>query len=246
MTIRNDLMTAVSLAALASAGAISAAQAADLSEPAVVVAQSEEMASADWSGFYAGFGLSSAFGVDTLSLIHTDEVKTDATNDYDLSGVNGFVEGGYDFQAGSLVFGVNGNYDFNFSDDVSTSTSKSGKAVTSESLGNGWGVGVRAGVLANESTLVFGSLGYASRDVEVGYEKEGKDPFSETYAATGYYVGAGIETLLTDSISLKAEYRYSQFGDGYESAALGKSGKHVLSSDGFDTQQVRASLNWRF
>ena len=247
MTIRNDLMTAVSLAALASAGVISAAPAADLSEPELVIALAVESAQDDWNGFYAGFGISGAYGVDSLSLVDAKgNVSKDLDNeDFSLSSIDGFVEGGYDFQTGNLVFGVNGNYDFNFSSDTSE-FQKSANSVYTEQLGSGWGLGVRAGILANDSTLVFGSVGFASRDVELGYEKSGKDPvsFNETVSAAGYYVGAGMETLISDNLSLKAEYRYSQF-DGYETGAIGKSGK-VLSSDGFDLHQVRASLNWRF
>jgi outer membrane immunogenic protein len=249
MTIRNDLMTAVSLAALASAGVISAAPAADLSGPEEVIELAVESAQDDWSGFYAGFGISGAYGVDSLSLVDVKgNVSKDLDNeDFSLSSIDGFVEGGYDFQTGNLVFGVNGNYDFNYSSDTSA-FQKSAKTVYTEQLGSGWGLGVRAGILANDSTLVFGSVGFASRDVELGYEKAaGKDPavsFNETVSAAGYYVGAGMETLLSDNLSLKAEYRYSQF-DGYETGATGKSGK-VLSSDGFDLHQVRASLNWRF
>ena len=211
----------------------------------MVVPAAEEPAPAAWNGFYAGFGLSAAYGVDSVSLLNTDKVKTDFTNDFPLSSVDGFVEGGYDFQAGNFVLGVNGNYDFSFSSDTSE-FQKSAKTVVTETLGNGWGLGVRAGMLVNESTLVFGSVGYAARDVELGYQKEGKDPFSETVSQSGYYVGAGVETMLSDKLSLKAEYRYSQYGEGYTTGAVATSGKHVLTSDGFDVQQVRASLNWRF
>lgn len=144
-----------------------------------------------------------------------------------------------------MVFGVTGNYDFSFSSDTAE-FQKSAKTTVTETLGNGWGLGVRAGLLANESTLVFGSVGYTAREVELGYEKESKVPFSESYTASGFYVGAGVETLLSDNLSLKAEYRYSQYSDGYTTGAVASSGKHVLISDGFDQQQVRASLNWRF
>lgn len=249
MTVKYDLMTAVSVLALATAIGATAAQAADLSAPAAPVVVAEPELAKDWTGFYLGFGLNANYGVDTLNLVHNekDPVESERLTDFALSGVGGTVEAGYDLQVNNLVFGVNGNYDFNLKSDTQE-YQKSAKTTYSETLGNGWGLGLRAGLLVNESTLVFGSVGYTSRDLEVAAVKQGEEDYGvdETYALSGYYVGAGLETKLTKDISLKAEYRYNVYGDGFETGTYGKSGNHSLSSDGFNQQQVRATLAWRF
>ena len=67
-----------------------------------------------------------------------------------------------------------------------------------------WAVGGRLGFLVTSSTLLYGTAGYTQANFDIG-------PFgSKTFA--GYFAGAGVETLLSQSWSLKLEYRYSDFG----------------------------------
>jgi outer membrane immunogenic protein len=235
---KSELLAAVSLLALACA--VNTASAADLVTPATseeAVVSVPSAAASDWSGFNIGIGIISEYGSDTL---YKEDGKT--LNSMPLSGLGGFVEGGYDFQSGDFVFGVTGNFDLL---NTSAEYQKSAKTTITETLGSGWGAGVRAGLLANESTLVFGSLGYTSRSLDLNYDYS-DDTFDDEYSTTvsGYYLGAGVETKLMEHLSLKAEYRFSQF-DGFTATDITKSNKNYVS-DGFDTHQVRMSLNWDF
>lgn len=232
---KSELLAAVSLLALACA--VNGASAADLVTPAEEVVSVPSATTSDWTGFSIGIGVISEYGSDTL---YKEDGKT--LSNMPLSGFGGFVEGGYDFQSGDFVFGVTGNYDLLNS---SAEYQKSAKTLVTETLGAGWAAGVRAGLLANESTLVFGSLGYTARSLDLTYDYT-DDTYDDEHSTTvsGYYLGAGVETKLMEHVSLKAEYRFSQL-EGFTATDITKSNKDYVS-DGFDTHQVRMSLNWDF
>jgi outer membrane immunogenic protein len=232
---KSELLAAVSLLALACA--VNGASAADLAAPAEEVVSVPSATTSDWTGFSIGIGVISEYGSDTL---YKEDGKT--LNSMPLSGLGGFVEGGYDFQSGDFVFGVTGNVDMS---NTSAEYQKSARTLVTETLGAGWAAGVRAGLLANESTLVFGSLGYTARSLDLTYDYT-DDLYDDKYSTTvsGFYLGAGVETKLMEHVSLKAEYRLSQF-DGFTATDITKSNKDYVS-DGFDTHQVRMSLNWDF
>jgi outer membrane immunogenic protein len=58
----------------------------------------------------------------------------------------------------------------------------------------------------------------------------------------GWTVGAGLEYAVTENISAKAEYRYSQF-DGSDKTSPAVGGTEKAS---FHTHDVRIGLNYHF
>jgi outer membrane immunogenic protein len=66
-----------------------------------------------------------------------------------------------------------------------------------------WFGGVRLGLLVSPTTMPYALLGYTSLD--------GSIP-SAVLNSEGLTIGAGIETMLTNNWSLKAEYRYVDLG----------------------------------
>jgi outer membrane immunogenic protein len=249
MTVKFQLSTAVSMAAIAGVYAFSmtGAYAADLYQPAPrIVAVPAPSPLAHWTGFYAGFGIGGAFGSNDLDRIHTkDAVKVEGTADFSPSSFFGTVEGGYDYQVDRMVFGAAANFDFNLSHSTE-SYSKDEKETISESLSNAWGVGLRAGWLASDYMLLYGTAGYTGRQMEASAAKTDAPDyaFSKKHTLSGYYLGAGIETLFTDRVSLKTEYRFSRYGD-FNTAAFDADG-HYASFGDLDVHQIRATLNWRF
>ncbi|MFN4140899.1 outer membrane protein [Aestuariivirga sp.] len=95
-------------------------------------------------------------------------------------------------------------------------------AETEVKMENSWGIGLRGGFLATESTLIYGLGGFTQ--AKFSAETKGGFGFEETYfsggadgkASTdewlnGWFLGAGMEQLLTDNVSLKLEYRYANY-----------------------------------
>jgi outer membrane immunogenic protein len=151
---------------------------------------------------------------------------------------------------------------------------------TSLELGNSWSVGARAGFLATDSTLIFGSAGYTSTNAKLkahfngdadaetsGGSSGGGDVSGDASASwdveaetddwmSGYYVGGGVEQLLTSNLSLKLEYRYADLGTIETSESLSDSGG--VPGDGYEwdaqvaaeadvtTHSVVATVNFRF
>lgn len=102
-------------------------------------------------------------------------------------GVSGFA--GYDVPVSTNVFvGVEGNIDVNTADAFGIDAKW------------GWGVSGRLGTNLNDSTGLYARVGYARNKLNAGGTKLWLD---------GVRYGAGVETRLTDSLSLRAEF--SQF-----------------------------------
>ncbi|MGE4432212.1 MAG: outer membrane protein [Sphingobium sp.] len=105
-------------------------------------------------------------------------------------GVSGFA--GYDVPVSANVFvGVEGNVDVYTADEDNLLDTKAKW---------GWGVSGRLGTKVNDSTGLYARVGYA--------RAKGTDVFGK-YWLDGVRYGAGVETRVTDSLSLRAEF--SQF-----------------------------------
>ncbi len=71
-------------------------------------------------------------------------------------------------------------------------------------------VSARAGVLADAKTLVYVRGGYANTRVRASVTSAG-GTFSQSENFDGWQVGGGIERAITDHVSARIEYRYSDF-----------------------------------
>ena len=98
------VIIAAALAAATTLGFVAAASGADLLIDAPAVSATE---STDWSGAYVGASLGLGQGVVTW-----DYAFPILQSEDDLDGWVGGLQAGYNLQAGSLVFGVEGNIDW--------------------------------------------------------------------------------------------------------------------------------------
>lgn len=115
--------------------------------------------------------------------------------DYNRSGIVGGAHIGYNFQPmGPLVLGVEGDIE-------GSSISNSGLRAS---------VRGRAGV-AFDRALIYATGGVAWAQTKFDYWVP---PFVATYSnfRTGWTVGGGIEYAIAPQWSVRAEYRYSDFG----------------------------------
>jgi outer membrane immunogenic protein len=144
----------------------------------------------------------------------------------------GTVEAGFDYQLGtSVVIGVLANYDFgktkldNESATVVTSefigppvVIDSATYETKWEIGDSWTVGGRLGFLAMDNALIYVLGGYTQAKVKsessLSADSNADFSFATSHSGweDGWFAGGGIEALLTDHISLKAEYRFADYG----------------------------------
>lgn len=73
-------------------------------------------------------------------------------------------------------------------------------------------IGARIGFKPSGNTLVYLKGGYAQTKFKAAYF-DGTTTYSETADLGGYRLGAGVEFKVSERISLRGEYRYSDFGE---------------------------------
>jgi outer membrane immunogenic protein len=213
-----------------------------------------------WTGFYVGVGgglsslnnkISAQPGPDPSSPVSA------SLNGLGATGALATITAGYDYQMmRSFVVGVFGDYDFHsLKSELSLNIPSAPLSVHGEfSVNRQWSVGGRMGYLTSPSTLVFLSGGYTELSVSDFTANLSGGDTNLAVAATvptiaGGFVGAGFETKLTSSVSLRGEYRFTDFGSGPVTLPVvgGTDLNNFLAVRVSPTlQTVKASVNFRF
>lgn len=197
-----------------------AAQAADAiyqapEAPAATESYSEP--AGNWSGAYVGGGITYDMG------------KFTGSNDgRDADGIGGTVYGGYNMQSGSIVYGAEADLSYAGEDGSAGAGLKGTQGVNGSVRG-------RVGYDLNPF-LVYGTAGVAVAN----HELEGNGTNDEKLAA-GYTVGAGVETFVTDNITARVEYRYSDYQKRDFDLGTG-----AAISKGFDDHSVKVGMGVKF
>ena len=131
---------------------------------------------------------------------------------------------GYDQQiAPRWLIGPLADYDW-MGQDFQVRLSGLGKDAAGHlmSLDNSWTVGARGGYLLANDVLAYGLLGFTRADISNASVRVGSQRFGINYPSfDGVTVGGGFEKRLTDQISLRAEYRFTDLQDGTIHGNLG-------------------------
>ena len=206
-TMRALAACAVALAALAALAFSGAATARDLP---VRTAPPEEIPPApyDFRGMYFGFSLGLANGSSTHSA-----ATGDLTPRIDLSGGTFGLGLGYNWRAGSLIYGVES--------DVSVSTLKGSSGYLGAPVGftaetsERWlaTYRVRAGYSLSQTWMAYVTGGGATAAMKITATEPGAGIASESQLRSGWTVGGGIEAGRIHSFAMKVEYLYVDFGN---------------------------------
>jgi outer membrane immunogenic protein len=176
--------TAVGAAVIAAVITTSVATAADISRNPYPYA-APAYAGYSWVGPYLGLTLGTQWGLVTHSSAKP-------------FGVEGGIEGGYNWQTGQFVYGIEGDLQLSSAHDT----------FAGYQFQNPWFGTVRGrGGIALNNILFYGTLGlaYGRGQVTLGN-------LTENNLHTGLAAGAGLEVGLTQNWSAKAEYLYIDFG----------------------------------
>jgi len=215
----------IMLLASATTAVAFAAQAADAiyqAPEAPAATESYSAPAGNWSGAYIGGGATYDFGKFTGS-----------TEGRDAKGLGGTVYGGYNMQSGSIVYGGEADISYN-GEDGSAGTAPGVAGTITGTQGVNGSIRGRVGYDLNPF-LVYGTAGVAVAN----HELEGNGTNDERLAA-GYTVGAGVETFVTDNITARVEYRYSD----YQKRDFNLGGSTV--SKGFDDHSVKVGMGVKF
>jgi outer membrane immunogenic protein len=174
-------------AAVLAAGLVSA-QAADLpyGRSGAAYTVNQPLNAYSWAGPYLGGNIGYAWGD-----VHNNPTEP--------SGFAGGVQGGYNWQSGPLVFGLEGDFAITGADD----------RFAGWKFSNPWFGTVRGRVgYAFNNLLVYGTGGLA-----FGELKGERFGLSEAHTNAGWTLGAGAEFGLAQNWSAKVEYLYVDLGE---------------------------------
>ncbi len=229
--MRTRLHQAWTLAAVlsASATASSPASAADLPPPPLPPIY--DQAPPPPEDVFEGWWLGGTIGGATVSY---DFAPAGGT--VDTSGILGGVVGGYSWQSGPFVVGVEG--DFMAADVNGSRHFNSGLTQVSPSIDAMADLRLRAGVAVRPEVLVFATFGgaWANADLPVTGPRGG--PGSADFF--GWSVGGGAEVALTPNWSARFDYQFTDFNSETVNYPSGK-----LDFDP-EANTYRGSLIYRF
>lgn len=216
----------LSLAAILASGTF-AAQAADL---IVDVAPAEPVAAAgiDWSGFYAGGNLGYAWG--TLSYDSPDAPQTNYEDE--ANGFSAGLQAGYNWQFDQIVVGLQSDFAY--------LAGEGDDADKVQWLGS---TTARLGV-AVDNLLVYGKAGLAYGLSDLSFVW-GNVVTDGAQWHVGWTAGAGVEYAIDDSVSVFAEYNYTDLGTQNYFANVGPVGPNGVDI-GYTSHAVKAGVNFKF
>ena len=200
---------------------------------------------------FTGLRVEGIAGYDSLKSGESDDDGVDTgDNDGDesLEGAAFGVGVGYDFNLGSVVAGIEGEFTESTAEQENDETVDGVAFTSGVEVGRDLYIGGRIGFLAAPSTLVYAKAGYTNTSVEANVDGGG-DRFEFDTNIDGYRLGAGVEQLFGPNVYGKLEYRYSNysnldFSDDFD--------LDDLESDDFDTDidldrhQVMGGIGFRF
>ena len=156
----------------------------------------------DWRGSYFGIQGGGVFGSDA-AISGPIANPTTFFNGSNLDGVHGGIFGGYNFQSGNIVFGIDNDFSFTSSDTVFAFETSTDLRTLSSVRG-------RVGYAFDRV------LPYVTGGLAYGNVRFRSAQLSESQFQFGWTAGAGVETALTDYVSARVQYTYSDFGsDGF-------------------------------
>ncbi|MFP1632199.1 outer membrane protein [Zhengella sp. ZM62] len=237
-------MKNVNLKILALIGAMSlplSAQAADMAY---------DTASVSWTGFYGGVHAGYGFGQGDITNSSPPGPPT-RTIGVDMDGFLGGVQIGYNWQASdTMVFGIVGDFSLAGIGGTFVNVPPPGPPFTVTSDINWMAtLRARAGYLVQPETLLYAHGGLAVADIDAtwtrGAAPGGPGPFRGIGSNTeiGWTIGAGVEHMLSDKVSLFAEYAYADFGTARFANTTGPA---INYSQDVSIHTIKFGLNYRF
>ncbi len=232
--MRNKIsLTALTLAGLMSAGAASAADLGPYRRGSVKdapppVAYSRPFS---WTGLYVGAQVGYGWGNTDAS--SGPLTGFDQSYSYDTNGWVGGVHAGYNWQFQNLVYGIETDIEAS-----SISGGGLGSLGFAHNTELNW-VGSTRGRLgiAYDRTLFYATAGWAYGDVRID-----KTFASYSDVRHGWTAGAGVEHAISDRMTMRLEYRYTDLG----STNFSSNSANSIDKSEVDFHTVRAGVSFKF
>ena len=197
--MRALFLAGVAVAAIMATGP---AAAADMQTP-VYKAPAPIVLPSNWNGFYFGGHLGGGWGTKELSFFEGKEVVLPAN----VNGFLGGVQGGYNYQMGWVVLGIEGDFSWTDIKGRGTNFIQLGVPFTAKVDWTGTITGRIGGTVDHAMLYLKGGVAWA-------HDKYTFDVIETAHETrTGFIVGGGVEHAFTRNWSGKLEYNYMDFGN---------------------------------
>ena len=188
-----------------------------------------------WTGVYVGAQVGYMWG-------KADHSYSDwaPSGNSDSNGWIGGVHTGYNMQAGNVVYGIEADFE---GGNISGNFTNLTGLTSSGSVDLNWQGSLRARVgYATGKALLYVTGGWAFGD----FDFNGGRPavgFASSYSETrhGWTIGTGGEFAISNNVTMRLEYRYTDFGK-----ASGNLFSGVRMPVDLDTHAVRAGISYKF
>jgi outer membrane immunogenic protein len=246
--MKRILLSTVSIGVL---GLVSPALAADLGPYTKAPALASPVY--DWSGFYVGVFGGGGYGNHNVNnALGNATPLADYTANYSSTGAVAGGEAGYNFQSGSVVFGIkaDGLWSGIRGNDAAALAAGATPITSLDADNLRWsGALVALGGLSFDRWLLFFTGGWAYGDIVHTNTAAGFLPDQFTVHANGLTAGGGIAYALTTNVIGKIEYRYYNF-NGYNRPAVGATGLTANGQLPYTTEStysiVTLGLDYKF
>jgi outer membrane immunogenic protein len=258
--MKKFLLGSIALIALNSADS---ALAADMSVKAPVYKAPMVVSSYSWTGLYIGVNAGGAWGKSDITTFLTGifGVNTTAVGIADSpslkpNGFTGGVQGGYNYQIGNIVLGIELDLNYLGLKDSLSGTFPypglgGGTFTVSNSVQTDWLFTARTRIgYAFDRALIYATGGLAVTNVR--YNESFNDVFATSENSsisankTGWTAGGGLEYAMTNNWSAKAEYLYANFGSVNSAVHAINAPVTFHHEARLTTNIVRAGLNYKF
>lgn len=198
----------------------------------------------NWTGWHIGAG--AGYGM----VNHEIGLATPFLRgiDADFSGIGGegglaTFEAGYDFEVGSgFVIGALADYTYSgISTDINIDVPPGFAADYELAARHQASALFRAGRVVNDTTLMYGLIGWTHSWWEGDLDVNGNSLASYDYDTDGLTLGGGIESVVADNTTLKLEYRYTM----NETKDIINEPNFLSVDENANVQTVRAVLSYR-
>ena len=218
----------------------SAVHAADLApvttyvEPGVVYAGVPS-----WTGVYAGLQAGYSWANNDFDV--EDDFDFENSFGIDADGWLGGINIGADYQMGAFVIGIMADYNWSDIEGSESVVNLFGPGDLDDfnlNQDSVWNVLARAGWLANPNTLLYVLGGYSQASVDWEYDGDNGSADGDT-ELQGWTLGVGAEWMMTQNVSFKTEYRYTNW-DGVDFEG------DIEGGGGADQHTVLVGVNFRW
>lgn len=188
----------------------------------------------NFSGPYVGVDAgwdSFEIKADDFELIEGGQVDADGLS---ANGIAGGFHAGWDFDLGGAFAGVEAMVGSSDAGLLISGTDGIDRGSLSLRARGSYGFSGRVGAKLNEDTGVYAKLGWINTRIK-GRIEENRIAISESDGQSGFQYGAGIQTFISEAISVRGEFLFTDYG----SADIGEGVK-------VDSTTIRAGLSYNF